>query len=111
MPKQSESPYISHVFVCTNDRGGRSKSCSDNNSQLIKATLKDVVDVKGWKGRVRISTSGCMGLCAKGPNVMMYPQKLWFSEVSPDDMDEIVSAVERIMTDDCQETVGTTKTA
>ena len=66
MPKQNESPYVSHVFVCTNDRGGERKSCADNNSQLIKSKLKDAVNEKGWKGKVRISTSGCMGLCAKG---------------------------------------------
>jgi (2Fe-2S) ferredoxin len=97
MANQNESPYISHVFVCTNDRKGESKSCSDNNSQLIKSKLKDVVNEKGWKGKVRISTSGCMGLCANGPNVMIHPQKVWFSEVSPDDLDEIVSTIERIM--------------
>jgi (2Fe-2S) ferredoxin len=97
MPKQNESPYVSHVFVCTNDRRGESKSCSDNNSQLVKSKLKDTVNEKNWKGKVRISTSGCMGLCAKGPNVMIYPQKAWFSEVSPDDVDEIVFTIERIM--------------
>ena len=97
MPKQNESPYVSHVFVCTNDRRGESKSCSDNNSQLVKSKLKDIVNEKSWKGKVRISTSGCMGLCAKGPNVMIYPQKVWFSEVSPDDVGEIVSTIERIM--------------
>lgn len=97
MPNQNESPYVSHIFVCTNDRKGESKSCSDNNSQLIKSKLKDAVSEKGWKGKVRVSTSGCMGLCATGPNVMIHPQKVWFSEVSPDDLDEIVSTIERIM--------------
>ena len=100
MPKQNESPYVSHVFVCTNDRGGERKSCADNNSQLTKSKLKDVVDEKGLKGKVRISTSGCMGLCAKGSNVMIYPQRVWYSEVSPDDVDEIVSKMESVMTDD-----------
>ena len=100
MPKQNESPYVSHVFVCTNDRKGERKSCADNNSQLTKSKLKDVVDEKGLKGKVRISTSGCMGLCAKGSNVMIYPQKVWFSEVSPDDVDEIVSTIESVMVDD-----------
>ena len=94
MLKQNESPYISHVFICTNDRKGERKSCSDNNSEVIKAKLKNVVNKKGWKEKVRISTSGCMGLCANGPNVMIYPQKIWFSEVSPDDVEEIVSAIE-----------------
>ena len=100
MPKKNESPYISHVFVCTNDRKGERKSCADNNSQLIKAKLKDAVNDKGWKGKIRVSNSGCMGLCAKGSNVMIYPQKVWFSEVFPNDVDEIVSTLERIMTDD-----------
>jgi len=97
MFKQNESPYVSHIFVCTNDRGGERKSCADNNSQLIKDKLKAAVDEKGWKGKVRISTSGCMGLCANGSNVLIYPQKLWLSAVSPDDVGEIVSTVERIL--------------
>lgn len=100
MPEQKESPYISHVFVCTNDRGGKRKSCADNNSHLTKSKLKSAVYEKGWKGKVRVSTSGCMGLCAKGSNVMIYPQKVWFSQVLPDEVDEIVSAIERIMADD-----------
>ena len=89
-----ESPYAAHVFVCTNDRGGERKSCADNNSALVKSKLKEAVNKNGWKGKVRISTSGCMGLCAKGSNVMIYPQKVWFSEVAPGDVDEIVSAIE-----------------
>ena len=97
--KQSESPYIAHVFVCTNDRQGERKSCADNNSKLIKAKLKDAVNEKGWKGKVRVSNSGCMGLCARGSNVMIYPQKLWFAEVFPDDAEIIVSAIEDIMQD------------
>ncbi|MGD8292820.1 MAG: (2Fe-2S) ferredoxin domain-containing protein [Desulfobacterales bacterium] len=100
MPKQNESPYVSHVFVCTNDRGGKRKSCADNNSQRIKAKLKDAVNEKGWKGKVRISTSGCLGLCATGPNVMIYPQQIWFSEVFPDDVNNIISVIARIMSDD-----------
>ena len=100
MPKQDASPYVAHVFVCTNDRGGERRSCADDDSQLIKSKLKDAVSEKGWRGKVRVSTSGCMGLCAKGPNVMIYPQKVWFSEVLPDDVDEIVSTIERIMAED-----------
>jgi (2Fe-2S) ferredoxin len=100
MAKQNESPYVAHVFVCTNDRRGERKSCADNNSPLTKSKLKDIVNAKGLKGKVRISTSGCMGLCAKGSNVMIYPQKVWFSEVLPDDVEKIVSAIERIVADD-----------
>jgi len=98
MANKNESPWVAHVFVCTNDRGGERKSCADNNSQLVKSKLKEAVNAKGWKEKVRISTSGCMGLCAKGSNVMIYPQNIWFSEVLPDEVDEIISTIEHVIT-------------
>lgn len=100
MQMQEESPYITHVFVCINDRAGERQSCADEDSRLIKDRLKEIVKEKGWKGRVRISTSGCMGLCELGPNVMIYPQKIWFREVFPENMEEIVAEIERIMEND-----------
>ena len=100
MLKQKELPYVSHVLVCTNDRGGERKSCADNNSKLIKSNIKNAVNEKGWKGKVRISTSGCMGVCAKGSNVIIYPQNVWLSEVSPDDVGEIISIIEHVMVDE-----------
>ncbi|CAD7841948.1 MAG: Ferredoxin, 2Fe-2S [Olavius algarvensis Delta 4 endosymbiont] len=95
---QNTSPYVAHVFVCTNDRGGVRKSCADNNSPLVKSELKAAINANGWKGKIRVSTSGCMGLCAKGSNVMIYPQKIWFSDVSPEDVGGIVAALESLMT-------------
>ncbi len=100
MSNTNESPYVAHVFVCTNNRGGERKSCADNNSPIVKSKLKEAVNEKGWKGKVRISTSGCMGLCSRGSNVMIYPQKIWFSEVSPDEVDEIITTIERIIETD-----------
>ncbi len=100
MPAQNESPFMAHVFVCTNDRDGERKSCADNNSKMVKSKLKEAVYDKGWKGKIRVSNSGCMGLCAKGSNVMIYPQKIWLSNIYPDDVDEIISILERIMADD-----------
>jgi len=97
MAKQNESPYVAHVFVCTNDRKGARKSCADGGSARLKDTLKDAVAAKGWKGRVRVSSSGCMGLCESGPNVIIYPQKIWFSGVTPADIPKILAALEQIL--------------
>ena len=97
MANKKESPYLCHVFVCTNDRGGKRKSCADNNSQLVRSNLKEAINNKGWKSKVRVSMSGCMGLCAKGSNVMLYPQKIWFSEVVPKDVDEIMTTIQNIV--------------
>ena len=97
MPKQNETPFIAHIFVCTNDRKGVRKSCADNDSQLIKARLKEFVNGNGWKGKVRVSSAGCLGLCEKGPNVIIYPQRIWFSAVCAAELDEIKSVVENIL--------------
>ena len=97
MAKLNNSPFVCHIFVCTNDRGGQRKSCADQNSPLIRTSLKIEVGKRGWKKRVRVSKCGCLGLCATGPNVMLYPQKLWFSEVSTDDVEGIISKVEEIL--------------
>lgn len=100
MANIKESPYICHIFVCTNDREGRSRSCADGNSSLVRTTLKKEIGSIGLRKQVRVSSSGCMGLCASGPNVMIYPQKIWFSEVSTDDIGQIVSRVEDIILKD-----------
>ena len=97
MEKEQKSPYDSHVFVCTNDRGGVRKSCADGNSQEIRARLKAEIKNRGWKGRVRVSQCGCMGLCAEGPNVMVYPQKSWFPAVTEKDTDDIIARLENML--------------
>jgi len=97
MASKNESPYVCHIFVCTNDRSGQRKSCADGNSPLIRAALKKEIAKRSWKPRVRVSQSGCLGLCGDGPNVILYPQKVWFSEVSPSDVAEIIAKVEEFL--------------
>lgn len=95
--KQSETPFIAHVFICVNDRHGERKSCADGDSVRIKTELKQWIADNGWKGKVRVSTSGCLGLCASGPNVMIYPQKILFSEVAPNDIEQIKTVISEIV--------------
>ena len=97
MENSQQSPYIAHVFVCTNDRAGLRKSCADNESATVKNLLKEAINARGWKGRVRVSTSGCMGLCTQGSNVMIYPQKIWLSAVVPERVEEIVALLEELV--------------
>ena len=96
MTRQS-TPYLAHVFVCVNDRHGERKSCGDGGSPLIKDELKRYISDMGWKGKVRVSTSGCMGLCGNGPNLMIYPQEIFFSEVAPDELEMIKTAISEIV--------------
>lgn len=91
-----KTPFKCHVFICVNDRQGARKSCADNSGTEIKARLKDAVKARGWfVPQVRVSQSGCLGLCEKGPNVMLYPQEILFSGVTLDDVDRIVEEIGR----------------
>jgi len=95
--EEHTSPYICHVFVCVNDRKGARKSCADGNSPAVKQRLKAEFKQRGWVGKVRVSHCGCMGLCMDGPNIILYPQQIWFSGVSEDTADRVIREVESIM--------------
>ncbi len=95
MQEEQTIPYTCHAFVCTNDRRGERKSCADGDSPSIQAMMKDEVKNRGLSGLARVSQSGCMGLCAKGPNVVLYPQKVWFSSVAKPDVPEILAKIAR----------------
>jgi len=92
------APYKCHIFVCVNDRGGTRKSCADGNSKETAIRLKEAVKARDLPpGAVRISQSLCLGLCDFGPNVLLYPQRIWFHGVTLDDIDRIVEAVDAAM--------------
>lgn len=95
--EENIAPYTCHIFVCTNDREGKGKSCADNDSPAIRKNLKAGIKERGWAGKVRVSQCGCLGLCQNGPNVIVYPQKEWFSSVSPTDAETILAKVESFL--------------
>ncbi|MBN1480954.1 (2Fe-2S) ferredoxin domain-containing protein [candidate division KSB1 bacterium] len=99
MAQQDKTPYICHIFVCTFTRSGERKSCGDEEGIELRAVLKTAVGARGWKKWVRVSQSGCLGRCDKGPNVMIYPQGIWYSQTSLDDVEEIMHDVEKILRD------------
>lgn len=90
--KKSMTPYLCHIFVCTNVRENNPENpgCGTKGGQEFKDLLKKTVNARGWKGKVRVSTSGCLGLCAEGPNVLLHPQGVWFSGVSVSDIETIL---------------------
>lgn len=95
--KQRTSPYTCHIFVCTKSRNGEKKSCGDGGATDLKAAIKKEIKNRGWKGIVRVSESGCLGVCASGPNIMIYPQEIWLSAISPSDLPEIIKSVENLI--------------
>ena len=83
-------PYQKILFVCVNRRQSDEPCCAFRESEAIAAALKARVKTLGLSKVVRVSKSGCQDVCAKGPNVMVFPDYLWYYGVSHDDVERIV---------------------
>ena len=88
--KQQKVPYQKILFVCINKRQPHEICCAHRDSEAVAEALKARVKTLGFSGRVRVSKSGCQDLCAKGPNVMVFPEDLWYHGVTPQDVERIV---------------------
>ena len=77
--------YRSHVLVC----GGT--GCTSSGSQAIIDTFEAEIEKNGLKDEVAVVRTGCHGLCALGPIVLIYPEGSFYSMVKVDDVAEIVS--------------------
>ncbi len=76
--------YRSHVLVC----GGT--GCTSSNSQKIIDTMNAELKAKGLENEVQVIRTGCFGLCALGPIMIVYPEGCFYSEVKVEDVPEIV---------------------
>ena len=76
--------YRSNVLVC----GGT--GCTSSHSLLIAEKLKEELKAKGLDKEVNVITTGCFGLCALGPILVVYPEGSFYSMVKLEDVPEIV---------------------
>ncbi len=77
--------YRSHVLVC----GGT--GCTSSGSQQIMEALKAEIAKNGLENEVAVVQTGCHGLCALGPIMIIYPDATFYSMVKVEDIPEIVS--------------------
>jgi (2Fe-2S) ferredoxin len=84
-------PYERHVFVCENVRPAEDPRgcCSRRGSPAIRARLKELVREAGLASRIRINSSGCLDQCAHGVTVVVYPEAVWYGQVTLEDVEEI----------------------
>ncbi|HIY98593.1 MAG TPA: NADH-quinone oxidoreductase subunit NuoF [Firmicutes bacterium] len=77
--------YKSHVLVC----GGT--GCTSNGSAKIREELARQLKANHMEDDVQIVETGCFGLCAVGPVVIVYPEAAFYSGVHADDVTDIVN--------------------
>ena len=77
--------YRSHVLVC----GGT--GCTSSGSPQIIEKLNEEIIKQGLQDEVAVIQTGCHGLCALGPIMIVYPDASFYSMVKVEDIPEIVS--------------------
>jgi (2Fe-2S) ferredoxin len=97
--------YRAHVFCCTNERppGHPRGCCLEKGSVELRDYMKTRAKALGLKD-VRINIAGCLDRCELGPTVVIYPEGVWYSIATKEDIDEILKThlidggrVERLM--------------
>ena len=79
------SLYRSHVLIC----GGT--GCTSSGGTKLIAEFEAQLKEQGLENEVKIVKTGCFGLCALGPVVVVYPEGAFYSRVQKEDVKEIVT--------------------
>ena len=72
-----------HILVC------HGTGCTSSKSPKIIDNFRRIIEEKNIEN-VRVIQTGCFGLCAKGPIVIIRPEDVFYAMVSPEDCEEII---------------------
>ena len=72
------------VLIC----GGT--GCTSSGSKKIIDEFEAQIKTNGLEDEIKIVRTGCFGLCSLGPIVIVYPDGTFYSQVTPEDVKEIV---------------------
>jgi (2Fe-2S) ferredoxin len=89
------APLRHHVFVCTG------KSCSARDSAAVRDAFEGELKERGIlfgkeakgknpKGSIIVTECASVGFCSIGPTVLIYPDGVWYAQVQPKDVSEII---------------------
>lgn len=76
--------YRSHVLVCTGT------GCTSSDSRPVYAGLQKELADKGLDKEIKLVETGCFGFCNLGPIIVVYPEGIFYCQVKPQDVKEIV---------------------
>ena len=72
-----------HILVC----GGT--GCTSSSSMKIIEKMETLIAENSMADEIKVVKTGCFGLCAQGPIMMIYPDHLMYTQVQPEDVEEI----------------------
>ena len=86
------SRFDCHFFICINRRDPDNPKgcCASKGAEEIAQAIKIDAYGRGLKGKVRVNKAGCLDACESGVSAVMYPQGVYYEQITMDDVPEIV---------------------
>lgn len=82
---EKQNKYKYNVLVC----GGG--GCISSNCQEVESALNNQINNIGLSDKVNVFQTGCMGICAVGPVVLVLPQRIFYTQLTPEKAIDIVN--------------------
>ena len=83
--------FEKHIFCCTNQResGHKRGCCASKNADDLRDYMKPKVKELGIR-KTRVNNAGCLDRCELGPCMVIYPEGVWYSCKTREDVDEVI---------------------
>jgi (2Fe-2S) ferredoxin/predicted O-methyltransferase YrrM len=91
MLEAAMQPFRYHVLACDQKKPDGLPCCGARGSAAVIDALRRELGARGLLGVVQVTVTGSLGLCERGPNLVVYPEGTWYSGVTPADVPELVS--------------------
>jgi (2Fe-2S) ferredoxin len=83
-------PCRLHVFFCRQQKPGGLVCCGARGAAESLAALQKEIIAQGLDDEVQVTACDSIGMCGRGPNLVVYPEGLWYTGVTPEAAVEIV---------------------
>ena len=91
LPDVTQDAYI---FICGNRRDGRKACGNELEIKTLCEQFKQTIQCNRHlfqAGRIlKVHQTGCLGHCASGPNIVIFPENIWYHYTTPEDVNVIV---------------------
>ncbi len=83
------TPYKRQIFVCVHNANGEKASCGDHQGEEVFRQLREIAKERKLHPMIRVAQAKCLGQCATGVNIMIYPENVWHSQVRKEDIPDL----------------------